>query len=65
MALAKSPLPSASIRILPSPPVSLANCVSTKMSLTAVQAMVSMPLPFSSSTRYTKPGMCCCWQVGV
>jgi hypothetical protein len=39
--LAKSALPSASIVILPSAPESLDHCVNTKISLTAVQAIMS------------------------
>src|SRR5262245_49505835 len=64
-ALVKSPLPSARNRIVPSAPLAFPQAVSTWMSLTATQAMVSMPRARNASACWMKPGMCFRWQVGV
>src|SRR3546814_8313334 len=64
-ACANSPLPSASIVTLPSALADLPQAPMTKASLTAVQAISSTPLPFSSSAFSTKPGRWRAEQVGV
>src|SRR5687767_15159661 len=58
MARVKSPLPSASKRILSPTSCALPHASITQASLTAIQAMVSTPLAFNSSDCVTKPGRC-------
>src|SRR5476651_1188213 len=65
MALANSPLPSARNSILPSAPVDFFQASITKASLTAVTAMVSMPLALRAAALSTKLGKCVLVQVGV
>jgi hypothetical protein len=63
--LANSPLPSASIVTLPCAPPLSDQALSTKASLTAVQAISSIPFAFSSSALSTNPGRCLAEHVGV
>src|ERR1700729_825167 len=64
-ALAYSPLPSASIRILSPTLLDLPQAFITNTSLTAVHAMVSTPFALILSASSTKPGRCFASQVGV
>src|ERR1700684_2200792 len=64
-ALAYSPLPSASIRILSPTLLDLPHAFMTNTSLTAVHAMVSTPFALILSASSTKPGKCLASQVGV
>src|SRR3546814_19542024 len=51
--------------VMPSACAPLPHAPMTKASLTAVQAISSMPFAFSSSALSTKPGRCLAEQVGV
>src|SRR4029453_7909859 len=60
-----SPLPSATMRTLPSAPCALPQAPMTKASFTDRQTTSSMPLPRRSAALSTNPGRCFIEQVGV